>query len=294
MKTQLTKHKSIIFITGCSTGIGRDAALTLSKRGHRVISSCRKQEDVNHLIAQGCETVLMDVNDPQSIITAFAEVLKQTSGRLDVLINNAGYGQAGALEDISRQVLRAQFETNVFGLMELTNLAIPIMRQQGHGRIINISSILGIISMPFRGAYNASKYAVEGLTDTLRLELKPAGIKVICIEPGPIESQFRESAISHSLKHIDLEHSAFQAQYQQMLTGFRQKKSDSIFTKKTQAVVDKLIHAIEATKPKAKYPVTVPSHFLIFLKRFTSTILLDSILAYFSKEELRSTMSGKK
>lgn len=275
-----------IFITGCSSGIGQDAAIALSRRGYQVIASCRKQDDVNKIIALGLEVVRMDMDDEQSIATAFDEVLKKTAGRLDILINNAGYGQAGALEDISRDTLRKQFETNVFGLMDLTRLAIPVMRQQGQGRIINISSILGLISMPFRGAYNASKYAVEGLSDTLRLELKPSGIKVISIEPGPIASRFRDNVLDNSLKNIDLEHSYFHRQYKKMLDGFREQKEHSIFTKGTEAVIDKLIHAIEAKKPKAKYPVTFPAHLFALLKRILSVKMLDSLLAYLSKKEL--------
>lgn len=286
MKNTLTSTKHVIFITGCSSGIGHEAALTLSQRGHHVIASCRKEADVKKLISEGLDCVLMDIDDSNSISAAFAEVLQRTQGRLDVLINNAGFGQAGALEDISRDVLRQQFETNVFGLMELTRLAIPLMRQQGHGRIINMSSVLGLISMPFRGAYNASKYAVEGLCDTLRLELKPSGIQVICVEPGPIESQFRESAVGYSLKKIDVEHSHFKTQYQQMLGAFRQQKSESIFTKKPNAVVAKLIHAIESKHPKAKYPVTFPTHFFIVLKRLLSVNMLDRFLGYVSKKEL--------
>ncbi len=287
-KCKLPFDKRVVFITGCSSGIGFDAAFALSARGHQVIASCRKEDDVDKLIALGCDAVLMDVDSSDSITTAFAHVLAKTEGRLDVLINNAGFGQAGALEDISRDVLRRQFETNVFGLMELTNLAIPIMRQQGHGRIINMSSVLGLISMPFRGAYNASKYAVEGLCDTLRLELQPSGIHVICIEPGPIESQFRENVISYSLKKIDLEHSHFQMQYQHMLGSFQKQKSNSMFTKKTDVVVRKLILAIESAKPNAKYPVTFPTHLFILLKRLLSTTILDRFLVYLSRKELGS------
>ncbi len=279
-------QEKIILITGCSSGIGFESALFLQNKGHRVIASCRKEEDVLKLAALNIEAIQLDVSDSFSINNAFAQVMEQTSGRLDVLINNAGYGQAGALEDISRDLLRKQFETNVFGLLELTNLAIPIMRKQGHGRIINISSILGIISMPFRGAYNASKYAVEGLCDTLRLELDSSGIQVIAIEPGPIESKFRDNVIDHSLKDIDIAQSHFSSQYQSMLHEYKQKKADSMFTKKPAAVIKCLVHAIESNKPKAKYPVTVPAHLMIFLKRICSTRLLDKLFLSVSKKEL--------
>ncbi|WP_454783768.1 SDR family NAD(P)-dependent oxidoreductase [Legionella sp. WA2024007413] len=278
--------EKIILITGCSSGIGFDAVFTLKKRGHRVIGSCRKKEDVQKLLDSGVEAVQLDVSDSTSIQNGFAEVLVKTAGRLDVLINNAGYGQAGALEDIRRDVMRAQFETNVFGLLELTNQAIPIMRKQGYGRIINISSILGIVSMPFRGAYNASKYAVEGISDTLRLELKSSGIDVITIEPGPIESRFRDNSVDNSLNNIDMQHSYFSKQYERMLTSFKQKKTDSFFTRKTEAVIDSLIHAIESKKPKARYPVTFPAHLMIFLKWILSVKMLDKFFLQVSKKEL--------
>ncbi|WP_412756172.1 SDR family NAD(P)-dependent oxidoreductase [Legionella bozemanae] len=278
--------EKIILITGCSSGIGFDAVFSLKERGHRVIGSCRKIEDVQKLLDKGIEAVQLDVSDSSSIQNAFAEVLAKTEGRLDVLINNAGYGQAGALEDISRDVLRAQFETNVFGLVELTNLVIPVMRQQGYGRIINLSSILGVISMPFRGAYNASKYAVEGISDTLRLELKSSGIEVITIEPGPIESRFRDNCVDNSLNNIDMQSSYFSKQYERMLQTFKQKKTDSVFTRKTDAVTHKLIHAIESQRPKAKYPITFPAHFMLFLKWILSTKMLDKFFLLVSKKEL--------
>jgi len=286
--------KKIIFITGCSSGIGLNAAMALHQRGHHVIASCRNKKDLAHLSDRHIETLLLDVNDSNSIHHAFKQLMQMTNHRLDVLINNAGYGQAGALEDIPRDVLRAQFETNVFGLMELSARCIPIMRQQGHGRIINISSVLGIISLPFRGAYNASKYAVEGLSDTLRLELKPSGIEIITIEPGPIESSFRKNAVERSLQQLDLTQSVHQTHYDTMLTSYQQSKSTSVFTKGPEAVIKKLIHAIESPKPKAKYPVTLPTYLFIFLKRIFSTKLLDNLLLYISKKELTPNKESDK
>lgn len=276
----------VVLITGCSSGIGYDAVFALKERGHQVIASCRKQEDVQKLMDSGIDAVQLDVNDSSSIHSAFAELLTITNGRLDVLINNAGYGQAGALEDITREVIRKQFETNVFGLLELTTLVIPVMRKHGGGRIINISSILGIISMPFRGAYNASKYAVEGLSDTLRLELKSSGIDVIAIEPGPINSRFRDNSVDSSLQHVDVNNSFYKKQYSSMLTTYKQTKTDSFFTKEPVAVINKLIHAIEAKRPKPKYAVTFPAHLFIFLKRILSTRLLDKLFLIISKKEL--------
>lgn len=276
----------IILITGCSSGIGFDTVFALKNRGHRVIASCRKIADVEKLISLGAEAIPLDIDDSDSIRNAFGQLLKMTNGRLDVLINNAGYGQAGALEDITRETLRRQFETNVFGLLELTNLAIPIMRSQGRGRIINISSILGIISMPFRGAYNASKYAVEGLSDTLRLELQSSGIQVIAIEPGPIASRFRDNVVDSSLQNIKMDQSYFAPQYVKMVTTYKQHKANSLFTQQPSAVIKKIIHAIESKRPRAKYPVTVPAHVLFFLKRILSTRIMDKLFIILSKKEL--------
>lgn len=276
-----------IFITGCSSGIGYDAAIALKQRGHRVIASCRKQADVDALIAQGIETIQLDVTQEQSIIEAVKQLLEKTNGHLDVLINNAGYGQAGALEDVPRSALIAQFNTNVFGLMDVIRLIIPVMRAQGSGRIINISSLLGFVSMPFRGAYNASKHAVEGLSDTLRLELKPAGIDVITIQPGPIHSRFRDHAVDESLQQINIERSYFKSQYQQMLASFKDAKDESIFTKAPAAVVDKLIIAIESKSPKPKYLVTFPSYLFMVLKRMLPVRLMDKFMALISKRELQ-------
>lgn len=276
----------IIFITGCSSGIGYDAAMTLKSRGHRVIASCRQLADVEKLLQLGVDTIQLDVNDERSIASAVTCLLEKTDGQLDILINNAGYGQAGALEDVPRSALIAQFNTNVFGLMELTRLVIPVMRKQGRGRIINISSVLGFISMPFRGAYNASKYAVEGLSDTLRLELKPAGIDVITFEPGPIESRFREHVVEHSMQSIDIEHSHFKRQYQHMLNHFQAGKNQSRLTQQTDAVIHKLVRAIEAKSPKPKYLVTLPTYVFMILKRMLSVKLLDKCLSIISKREM--------
>ncbi|MCX7114825.1 MAG: SDR family NAD(P)-dependent oxidoreductase [Gammaproteobacteria bacterium] len=275
-----------IFITGCSSGIGHDAALALTHRGHKVIAACRKSDDVQKLIDLGLKAVQMDMDDTLSIDAAFNAMLEMSEGHLDVLINNAGYGQAGALEDLDRATLRRQFETNVFGLMDLTRLAIPIMRRQGQGRIINVSSVLGIISMPFRGAYNASKYAVEGLSDTLRLELHTSGIFVICVEPGPIASRFRDSSVDSVLQNVNVENSYFKAQYQRMLGVYRQSKNKSVFTCQPDAVIKKFIHAIESDHPKAKYPVTFPAHLFSVLKRVLSVRMLDWVLRSVSRKEL--------
>lgn len=275
-----------VFISGCSTGIGFYLAQALQARGYQVIASCRKDKDVERLRSLGLHTLNMDVSDSDSIREAVKQLLDYTEGKLDVLINNAGFGQAGALEDISREVMLKQFQTNVFGLHELTQQIIPVMRAQGQGRIINISSILGLISLPFRGAYNASKYAVEGLTDTLRMELEPSGIWVSSIQPGPIDSHFRDSAIDHSLKEVNFEASFFEQQYKNMLLYFKENKKQSKLTQGPEAVFKKVIHAIEARKPKPTYTVTLSAHLLRYARRFLPSRMLHRLLAKISKKEL--------
>lgn len=271
-----------IVITGCSSGIGLETALSLQSRGYRVIASCRKDKDFQHLVSLNLEAVKLDLNDSQSIHSAFNLILEKTTGQIDVLINNAGYGQAGALEDLSRELVKEQFETNVFGLLELTNLVIPLMRVRNEGRIINISSILGVINMPFRGAYNASKHALEALTDTWRLELGSSNIKVIGIQPGPIQSRFRENCVAKSLEAVTSKKSFFSDQYAQMQKKFEQQQFDSGFTLKPDAVVKKIIMAIESKNPRAKYAVTLPAHLLIVLKKILPIKLLDRLLLGFS------------
>ena len=181
-----------ILITGCSSGIGLCVARGLSSRGYRVFATARKSSDVEVLNKEGLESLVLDLDDPHSITAAVEEILIRTNGRLDALFNNGAYGQPGAVEDLSRDVLRAQFETNLFGWHQLTNLVLPVMRRQGHGRIIHNSSVLGFVALRYRGAYNASKYALEGLADTMRLELAGTHLHVSIIEPGPISSRFRQ------------------------------------------------------------------------------------------------------
>ena len=267
-----------ILITGCSSGIGLSAAEILRDRGYRVFATARKLEDVRVLQSKGFESIQLDVNDSASIQTAIAEILTLTGGTLDALCNNAGYGQPGAVEDLTRDVLRAQFETNVFGLQEVTNAVIPIMRKQGHGRIIQISSLLGLVPMAYRGAYNASKFAVEGLTDTLRLELRGSNIFVALIEPGPIVSHFRDRALAAYEQNISIEKSAHENSYQRLANNIQEVKNDSAFTLTPDKVVKKIIHALESKKPKAHYYVTVPTYVLAALKRLLPTCIFDWVL----------------
>ena len=265
-----------ILITGCSSGIGHTCAHGLKKLGYTVFATCRNDEDVKRLKAEGLNAFKLDLCDPSSLHVALAWMLSQTEGRIDILFNNAAYGQPGAVEDLRREVLREQFETNVFGTLELTNLVLPYMRKQGHGRIIFNSSILGFVAMSYRGAYNASKFAIEGLADTLRLELHGSGVEVVLIEPGPIRSNFRKNALTKFLANIDQERSAHKEIYTKTLERL-QKSGDSAFTLGAEAVLKVLVEAIESAKPKFRYPVTFPTKLFSVLKRILPTCIMDSI-----------------
>lgn len=267
----------VILITGCSTGIGYTCAHGLQKLGYKVFATCRKEEDVKRLQNEGLQSYKLDLRDSQSIREALTWVLSQTRGHIDILFNNGAYGQPGAVEDVSRAVLLEQFETNVFGTQELTNLVIPYMRTQKSGRIIYNSSVLGFVAMGYRGAYNASKFAIEGLADTLRLELHGSGVEVVLIEPGPIRSQFRKNALNKFLEHIDPQSSFHQKVYEKTLKRL-EKKKDAPFTLGAEAVLAVVIKAIEAKKPKRRYSVTFPTKLFSVLKRLLPTSWMDGIV----------------
>ena len=267
-----------ILITGCSSGIGEAAARRLRERGWRVFASARKEADVARLAAEGFEALQLDLADSASIRLAVDAVLARTGDTLDALFNNGAYGQPGAVEDLTREVLREQLETNLFGTHELTCLVLPAMRAQGHGRIVHNSSILGFAALPYRGAYNCSKFALEGLTDTLRLELAGSGIHVSLIEPGPIATRFRDNAYAAYERHIDRQNSAHAATYRALERRLRGEAGKTPFTLPSDAVVEKLIHAIESPRPRARYYVTFPTHLFGFLKRILPTRWMDWVL----------------
>ncbi len=271
-------NKSIL-ITGCSTGIGYVTAHKLRERGYRVFATARRAESVAMLQAEGFESLQLDLDDSDSIQQAFAEIMQRTGNELFALFNNGAYGIPGAVEDLSRAALRAQFETNVMGWLELTNLVLPIMRNQGYGRIIQNSSVLGFAAMPFRGAYNASKFAIEGLTDTLRLELMGTQIYVCLIEPGPISTQFRANALKALQKFISVEQSVHREKYQAVLSRLNKPGPAVPFTKPPEAVAKRVVEALEAKVPQPRYYVTLPTYLFGFLKRVLSIRLLDRILA---------------
>ncbi|MES9825761.1 MAG: SDR family oxidoreductase [Candidatus Thiodiazotropha endolucinida] len=273
----MSNEKSVL-ISGCSSGIGHCVAAGLKNRGYRVFASARKEQDVADLQRQGFESLQLDLDDSSSIDQAVDQVLKGTDGRLFGLFNNGAYGQPGAVEDLSREALRRQFETNLFGWHELTCRIIPTMRKQGEGRIIQNSSILGFITLPYRGAYVASKYALEGLSDTLRLELVGSGIHISLIEPGPIESKFRENAHRMFQKHIDSLHSVHRQYYQSLINRLEKQGPAAPFTLPAEAVLKKVIHALESSRPKPRYHVTFPTHLFALLRRLLSSRAMDRTL----------------
>ena len=278
MNNIMNKNNKSILITGCSTGIGLCVAQALQQRGYRVFATARKKEDVVKIKSLGLESLQLDLDSSASIQSAFNEIIKETGGTLDALFNNGAYGQAGAVEDLSRDVLRQQFETNVFGWHELTNLVLPVMLKQGHGRIIQNSSVLGFTALKLRGAYTASKYAIEGLSDTLRQELIGTNIFISLIEPGPIESQFRANSFAAYKKNIDKENSRFKKEYESTEKRLGKKGAAVPFTLPPEAVLKRVIQALESKKPKPRYYVTTPTYLFGYLKRFLSTALMDKIL----------------
>lgn len=266
-----------ILITGCSTGIGYFCAKKLHQNGHNVYATCRDIRDVKKLQKEGLKSYKLDICESEDIKKTLSLILEDCDEKLDVLFNNAGYGQPGAIEDLSKNTLKEQFETNVFGPQELTNLVLPYMRKNGFGRIIYNSSVLGFISMAYRGAYNSSKYALEGLCDTLRHELLESGIDVILIEPGPIHSNFRKNALKKFYDNININSSVHKDVYKKTLERL-ESKEDGPFTLKEDAVYLALKKAINSKRPKARYRVTFPTHLFWFLKRVLSTKLLDILL----------------
>lgn len=251
-----------IFITGCSSGIGLLAANALKARGYHVIASCRKQQDYDRLVELGFDTVLLDLNDPNSVELAANQVLTLANNKLYALFNNAGFGVYGKLNSISREQLEAQFSTNFFGVHQLTQLLLPAMKQHGEGRIIQTSSIVGIIATPGRGAYSASKYALEAWSDVLRLELADTNIKVCLIEPGPLKTQFSSNVEQTEHNHV-----------------VKNPPIAKRFTLTPDAILPKLYHALESKSPKVRYRVTVVTKLAAIGKRLLPDKLMDKILA---------------
>ena len=272
-------RKSIL-ITGCSSGIGYDAAYAMRDAGWLVFASCRREEDCEHLRSEGFISPRIDYADPESIVNGLSEVLEATDGTLDALFNNGAFATPGAVEDLPRGALQEIFETNVFGVHELTTLALQIMRAQGHGRIVNCSSVLGFVAAPWRGAYVASKFALEGLTDTLRIEMSDTDIKVILIEPGPIGTSFRQNSIPQFERWVDWENSARAEQYRDsLLKRLYEDSGPTKFELPPSSVSRVLLRALNARKPRARYRVTAVTRAMAVLRRLLPTRAMDAILS---------------
>ncbi len=268
-----------VLITGCSSGIGLDAARGLKARGWRVFATCRQEADCALLRAEGLESFPLDLADETSIETAVAEAASRTGGRLDALYNNGAFACPGAVEDLPRGALREIFEVNLFGTHDLTRRVIPMMRAQGGGRIVNCSSVLGIVGARWRGAYVATKFAMEGLTDVLRLEMRGTGVQVILIEPGPIGTMIRQKSIPHFEKWIDWEGSARAEEYRSLLSRLYESRGPDRFQLPPAAVTAKLVHALESPRPRARYYVTTPTYLAGWLRRLMPTRALDWFVA---------------
>ena len=269
-----------ILITGCSSGIGLDAALTLSQRGWRVFASCRNKADVSRMTDEfGLESVRIDYEDQETIEAGFHEVLAATGGRLDALFNNGAYAIPGAVEDLPTAALRQIFEANFFGWHHLTRLALPVMRAQGHGRILQNSSVLGFAALRYRGAYNATKFALEGLTDTIRLETDHPHIHFSLIEPGPIRTKIRENSVPHFKKWITVKGSAHEQLYEKALiprlTAINPPKD--MFELEADAVTKDVIHALESPRPRIRYRITMATKLMMIAKRLLSSRQMDKL-----------------
>lgn len=272
--------KKTILITGSSSGIGLAAAMDLRERGWRVFASCKQQADCDRLRTMGFESPRIDYTDTTSIHQGLNEVLDATDGMLDALFNNGAHAIPGAVEDLPTDALRSIFEANFFGWHELTRSVIPIMRAQGHGRIVQCSSVLGLVTMPWRGAYNASKFALEGLTDTLRIEMRDTNIKIVLIEPGPITTKFRENSIPHFERWINWKDAARATQYEtKLLKRLYTSDGPDPFELPADAVVKKLIHALDSSRPRPRYFVTTPTYMMAALRRLLPTRILDWVLS---------------
>lgn len=267
-------------VTGCSTGIGLATARLLKSNGWRVAATARKPEDVSRLRGEGLDAFLLDVADAASVDLASQQLLEHFRGQIGVLVNNAGFGQVGAMEDLSRAALEYQFAVNVIGLQDLTNRIIPVMRRQGFGRIVNISSVLGRVSLPFMGAYSASKYAIEAMSDAMRVELAGSGIAVVLVEPGPIATAFRENVANRGQATLDpgaVHHGDYYRR--EIKRRAEQNLRPDPFTQPPEAVAKKIRHAAESRHPKRRYKVTVPAYLGALMARFAPDWMIDAMMA---------------
>lgn len=267
-----------ILITGCSSGIGYHSAHALKERGWRVFAACRQPADVERLKGEGLETLHLDYRDTSTIGHAVEQVFDATGGRLDALFNNGAYAHPGAVEDLATDHLRELIETNFIGWYDLTRRVLPAMRKQASGRIVNCSSVLGFVAVRFTSAYSASKFAVEGWSDAMRLELKDTGIHVSLLQPGPIRSRMLDNSRDRFINTIDIRNSPFRRDYGRELSRLSGSSKRSAFKLGPEAMIAPLVHALEAERPRARYRVTVPTQIGAWLKRLLPTTMMDKVL----------------
>jgi short-subunit dehydrogenase len=278
MKAKPIENKSVL-VTGCSSGIGLAAVERLRGEGWKVFPTARKVEDLDMLEGKGFSPIQLDVASSVSIDATVDQVLHANGGRLGAVVNNAGFGMPGAIQDLTRAAMRQQFEVNLFGLQELTNRLIPVFREQGYGRIVNVSSVVGRIALPFMGIYSASKFALEAISDVQRVELSHDSISVSIVEPGPIETRFSTNCAGEGELALDTERSRFGDSYKRYFDKRRSGgMSEDRFRLPPEAVAEKILHALESSRPKIRYCVTLPAHLGSLAARFMPAGLIDRIL----------------
>ena len=266
-----------ILITGCSSGIGYDAAKTLKMKGWRVFATCRKETDCNRLESEGFESFILDYSKESTIDNAVKYVSSINNDKLDALFNNGAFALPGAVEDLKRDALREIFEVNFFGHVDLMNKFLPCLENSSDGRVVNCSSVLGFAALPYRGAYNATKFAIEAITDTIRREETGKKVKYILLEPGPIRTNLRTSSIYYFEKWIDWRSSNLKESYKTNLLKrlYEPSKKFNFFEQEPQHVTKKLLSALNAKNPKKRYYVTYPTYFANMINRLLSTNLQD-------------------
>lgn len=274
-----------VLITGCSSGIGRATAELLHEAGWKVFATARNPADLETLGAAGFEAVELDLSSSGSVEAAVRTVLEHNGGRLGAVVNNAGFGMPGAIQDLTREAMRSQFEVNLFGLQELTNLLIPVFRSQGYGRIVNISSVVGRLALPFMGIYSASKFALEAVSDAQRVELAPDSITVSLVEPGPIRTRFSANCAGRGEAALDSDSSRFGAAYRRYFDKRRNGgMAEDRFRLPPEAVAEKIRHALESPRPKIRYRVTLPAYLGSWAARWVPAALIDRLMVQHVKK----------
>jgi NAD(P)-dependent dehydrogenase (short-subunit alcohol dehydrogenase family) len=263
-----------VLVTGASSGIGEATALAFLAEGHKVYAAARRQDRMAGLAKAGAVLLSLDLVDDASIVAA-VEHIKQAEGRLDVLVNNAGYGSYGALEDVPLSEARRQLEVNVFGLARLCQLVLPMMRAQKSGKIVNITSIGGKIWEPFGAWYHATKFAVEGLSDCLRMEVAPFGIDVIIVEPGAIRTEWSGIAVD-SLRQASgkTAYAPYALQHAKMI----ENSLKSSMASEPAVVANEIVKASKASSPKTRYAVGGGARMILFMRSILSDRLFDSLM----------------